>query len=99
MIIPIRCFTCNKVMADKFDWYVEEVKKLQQKTEEKAAKVGDGKKKEVRKKGGDKQQAGAVDEFKDFDRLRTGAILDKMGLTRICCRRHMLTTVDMMETI
>ena len=34
MIIPIRCFTCGKVMADKIDFYEEEVAKLK-KTEEK----------------------------------------------------------------
>lgn len=29
MIIPIRCFTCGKVMADKVDYYMEEVEKLE----------------------------------------------------------------------
>lgn len=29
MIIPIRCFTCGKVMADKIDYYIEEVEKLE----------------------------------------------------------------------
>lgn len=84
MIIPIRCMTCGKVMADKYDWYVQEVMKMQQKEP----------KKEVKKKGGAK-----AEKEEDFDTLRTGPILNKLGLTRICCRRHMLTTVDMMEMI
>jgi len=27
MIIPVRCFTCGKVVADKYDEYVERVAK------------------------------------------------------------------------
>ena len=27
MIIPIRCFTCNKVIADKWDLYLSEIQK------------------------------------------------------------------------
>jgi DNA-directed RNA polymerase subunit N (RpoN/RPB10) len=29
MIVPIRCFTCSKVIADKYDYYIEEVAKLE----------------------------------------------------------------------
>ncbi len=29
MIVPIRCFTCAKVIADKYDYYIEEVAKLE----------------------------------------------------------------------
>lgn len=29
MIVPIRCFTCNKIMADKYDYYMNEVAKLE----------------------------------------------------------------------
>lgn len=28
-----------------------------------------------------------------------GQVLDELGLTRICCRRHMLGCVDLMELI
>ena len=28
MIIPVRCFTCGKTIADKYDYYVTETKKL-----------------------------------------------------------------------
>lgn len=76
MIIPVLCFTCGKPLADKYDWYVNEVAKLKQ------------------------SPASATSAASaQFDELRTGPILDKLGLKRYCCRRHMLTTVDMMETI
>lgn len=28
MIVPIRCFTCAKVVADKYDYYIQEMEKL-----------------------------------------------------------------------
>ena len=77
MIIPIRCFTCGKVLADKYNYYVTEVKKLEQ----------------------DKTKPQQEDNAQHFDAIRTGPILDRLGLTRYCCRRHMLGTVDMMEII
>ena len=41
MIIPIRCFTCGKVIADKYDYYIKESEKLkleQEKTQNKKDK-------------------------------------------------------------
>ena len=29
MIVPIRCFTCSKIIADKYDYYMEEMAKLE----------------------------------------------------------------------
>ena len=31
MIVPIRCFTCGKIIADKYDYYQEEFAKLEKK--------------------------------------------------------------------
>lgn len=112
MLIPIRCFTCGKVLADKYDYYMEEVGKLMEgnkTTTPKAAEAGPSKPVKTTKKGGAQvpptlmvPQGGAGDgtvATKHFSAMRTGLIMDKMGLTRYCCRRHMLGTVDMMETI
>lgn len=43
MIIPIRCFTCGKMLADKYDSYVEKVraKKLALKLDPNTASVID----------------------------------------------------------
>ena len=27
MIIPVRCFTCGKVLGDKYEWFINETKK------------------------------------------------------------------------
>jgi DNA-directed RNA polymerase subunit N (RpoN/RPB10) len=76
MIIPIRCFTCGKVMADKIDYYLTEKNKL-----EKEGKTNDDPK------------------FKHFTGIHTKRILDDLGLTRYCCRRNLITNIDMMNII
>lgn len=81
MLIPIRCFTCGKTLADKWDYYDSEVKKMQLQLEDTDTAVVE------------------EDQLKYFDKIRTGKILDKLGLTRYCCRRHMLCQVDMMGVI
>ena len=29
MIVPIRCFTCSKIIGDKYDYYMDEMTKLE----------------------------------------------------------------------
>ena len=75
MIIPIKCFTCGMVLADKYRFYTEEVRK------KKLAKSMD------------------VDKVlyltKEFhDKTPEGEVLDELILNKMCCRRHMLTHVD-----
>lgn len=84
MLIPIRCFTCGKVLADKYDVYVERVQKLEKEVLEKERK-------------GERHES--HHDHTAFDRISKKALLDEMGLTRYCCRRHMLSQVDMMEVI
>ena len=75
MIIPIRCFTCGKVLADKYDYYQREVIKMKLSNNMQADKV--------------------IYLTKDFiDKTPEGIVLDNLGLNKPCCRRHMLTHVD-----
>lgn len=75
MIIPVKCFTCGKVLADKYRWYQTEVRKV---------KVGRG------------MNVDKVVYFTKENKEKTpeGEILDKLQLNKMCCRRHMLTHVD-----
>ena len=34
MIIPVRCFTCNKVLADKWEFFKKESEKIEETKEE-----------------------------------------------------------------
>ena len=76
MIIPIKCVTCGMVIADKYRYYQEEVRKR---------KLGRG--------------IDDVDKVvyltKDFrEKTAEGEVMDELGLTRMCCRRHILTHID-----
>lgn len=77
MIIPVRCFTCGKVLADKWATYQKKIKEM-----EKQAK-----------------KANEDELHPNFDKNLTGGVLDDLGLDRICCRRHMLTHVDLIDII
>ena len=76
MIIPIKCFTCGTVLANKWNYYVSEVRKEKLKADIDLEKVV--------------YLTGA-----NIDKTIEGKILDNMGLRKMCCRRHMLTYVDL----
>ena len=59
MLIPVRCFTCGNLIADKFEDYQNRTK-----AEENPADV-----------------------------------LDSLGITRYCCRRMLLTTVETIQQV
>jgi DNA-directed RNA polymerase I, II, and III subunit RPABC5 len=80
MIIPIKCFTCGTIIANKYQIYCDEVRlrKLQ------SAKY---------KNDMDRNR---VEYFtqENIDKTIEGNVLDELGLTKMCCRRHILTHVD-----
>jgi len=75
MIIPVKCFTCGNVLANKYRYYQKEVRLL--KNENNVSNV-------------------SVIYLTKENTKKTaeGHVLDKLKLTKICCRRHMLTQVD-----
>lgn len=75
MIIPVKCFTCGKVLADKYQFYVREVRKM---------KI---------EQGQDPEKVVYLTRD-NVAKTPEGQVLDSLGLTRMCCRRHMLTHVD-----
>jgi DNA-directed RNA polymerase subunit N (RpoN/RPB10) len=77
MLIPVKCFTCGKVLADLYRYFITEVRKM------KAAK---GKHMEV---------DNVIYLTKvQTDKTPEGEVMDRLNLHKICCRRHMLTHVD-----
>lgn len=79
MILPVRCFTCGKVLADKWSAYERRV------NQEKDAKTSTN----------TTAASGATVVLDSF----RGDILNDLGITRMCCRRHMLTHVDLIDVI
>jgi len=59
MIIPVRCFTCGKLIGDKWEDFAKRVK--------------------------------AGEE--------SGKVLDSLGVTRYCCRRMLLSHVEIIDEV
>ncbi|EJU03340.1 hypothetical protein DACRYDRAFT_65562 [Dacryopinax primogenitus] len=59
MIIPVRCFSCGKVVGDKWEAYMQLLQ----------------------------------------SDVNEGEALDELGLRRYCCRRMVLTHVDLIEKL
>ena len=75
MIIPVKCFTCGNLLANKYLYYLNKVAEL--------------------KKTQDKQNENIEYLTEDnMDVSIEGQVLNDLKLTKQCCRRHMLTHVD-----
>ena len=75
MIIPVKCFTCGRVLANKYDYYLMRVREL--------------------------KLAQSIDLQKvvyltpeHTQKTPEGKVLDELHLKKMCCRRHLLSHVD-----
>ena len=80
MIIPVKCFTCGMVLADKYRYYQAEFRK----------------RKLAKKTINDSTDIDKVLYLtKEFhDKTPEGEVLDELNMKKMCCRRHFLTHVD-----
>jgi DNA-directed RNA polymerase subunit N len=81
MIIPVRCMTCGKLLADKYEYYEREL---------------------LRKKLALNSEADPLIiniNSKDIKKTIAGEIMDDLGLIRICCRKVMLTSINIIDEI
>ncbi len=81
MIIPVRCFTCGKVIGNKWDAYLN---LLQEDYTERYHLLG-------------RNPTGA--NLPCPSATITREALDELGLSRYCCRRMLLTHVDLIEKL
>jgi len=75
MLIPIKCFTCGQVLADKYRWYQIEVRKIKMSNDMTIEKV-------------------VYLTKEQTEKTPEGEVMDRLKLDKYCCRRHMLTHVD-----
>ena len=80
MIIPVKCFTCGKVLGDKYTYYTKRVREI---------------------KTVSADSIGELDVEKvvyltpeNTKKTPEGQVMDELGLRKMCCRRHMLSHVD-----
>lgn len=76
MLIPVKCFTCGKVIANKYPIYLQRLALA------------------LLKK--DKKDTLKYLDTDKIEKTEEGRVLDELGLVDICCRRHMLTHVDIL---
>jgi DNA-directed RNA polymerase subunit N len=75
MIIPVKCFTCGKVLGDKYLYYNKKVR-------------------EQKLKNNIDPEVVLYLEEKTIKKTIEGNVLDELGLNKMCCRRHLLSHVD-----
>jgi len=80
MIIPVKCFTCGNVIANKYRYYQAEVRK----------------RKLAKSVGKDTTDIDKVLYLTKEcnDKTPEGEVLDDLNMKKMCCRRHFLTHVD-----
>lgn len=72
MIIPVRCFTCNKIISSvqpKYEFLMEKKKK----------------------------ENPDITEQEDIE--KNLEIFTKIGIERYCCKRHLISHVDIIDKI
>ena len=67
-MIPIKCFTCGNVLADKYRYFINQIQQQD-----------------------DKLKYAVKDKF---EKTKEGKTLDDLNLNNVCCRRHILTHVE-----
>ena len=81
MIIPIRCFTCNQIIANKWNKYQEKIQEEYIKEDI----TNNIKKRFI--------------DVNNLDKNIEGKILDELKIHKYCCRRMLMSHVDMAEII
>jgi DNA-directed RNA polymerase I, II, and III subunit RPABC5 len=82
MIIPVRCMSCGKVTGDKWVYYQKGIAELQD------VKGPDGK---------PLHPTQFYTDGKNLPKTAECIMLDKLGMTRWCCRTTLLTHVDTID--
>ena len=88
MIIPVRCFTCGEVLADKWVPYITAI----QDDKNKCKKTVDSDMQQLDLQYIDVSQK---EPLKSIE----GHVLDELKLHKYCCRRMMLTNVHAISYI
>tara|TARA_B100001093_G_C26685607_1_gene952491 strand:+ start:173 stop:424 length:252 start_codon:yes stop_codon:yes gene_type:complete len=83
MIIPVRCFTCGSVISDKWIPYMTLTDKYRKENKQTEIELLD------------------VDSLMSSSNEKTAEYkaLEELSIKRVCCRRHFLCNVDMIDII
>ena len=77
MIIPVRCFTCGKVVGNKYNKFVDLIEQFEKEEARGQLQIQEG----------------------ETPKSIQALALDELGLNRYCCRRMILTHVDLISKL
>ena len=85
MIIPVRCFTCNRVLASKYDKYLDIISNDSLKEHSiKAESILTG--------------SSSIDEH--IEKNIQQQAFEQIGVSdRYCCKRHLISHIDLIQKI
>jgi DNA-directed RNA polymerase subunit N (RpoN/RPB10) len=81
MLIHIKCVTCGKVIGGLYEAYKAKVHRYKMEAM-------------VHHPHEDPSRIQYLDETNMKDKSPEGRVLDELGFTSMCCRRHLMTHVD-----
>jgi DNA-directed RNA polymerase subunit N (RpoN/RPB10) len=92
MLIPVKCYSCGKVLANKYVYFQNQL--------------------EIKKKELKKNSVNNTNDNNDNNdplfininativkKTIAGEIMDDLGLIRICCRKTLLTSINIVDEI
>ena len=86
MIIPVRCFTCNNMIGDKWAPYIRMVQSEKEKNKDNVDDTMD-------------IQYINIEDGDKVEKSIEGHVLDTLGLHKYCCRRIILGNVHLISYI
>lgn len=89
MIIPIRCMNCGNILADKWLFYQQKVKELRANSNSSSSSSSSSA----------NSSSTIYMDGKSVPDTPENKVLNALGLRRYCCRKHMLTHVDLIDKI
>jgi len=93
MIIPIRCFTCNKIIAHKWEEYINKIQKayLENENKNNVGFIGTEELIQI--------YENTLSNKNPNNASIEATVLNEMKFNRYCCRRMFLAHVDMCDKI
>tara|TARA_B110000971_G_scaffold168758_1_gene173189 strand:+ start:1259 stop:1537 length:279 start_codon:yes stop_codon:yes gene_type:complete len=92
MIIPVRCFTCNRVLASKYKKYKQLIK------EDASRRMEDGSPQIENILSGDDISVDPKTNSSEVIELYKG-IFKQIGIDRYCCKRCIISHIDLIDKI
>jgi DNA-directed RNA polymerase I, II, and III subunit RPABC5 len=89
MLIPVKCFTCGKLIAHHYSYYLKRVAERKRESAHMRRDHEDDAEDDL-----NATHIEYLDDHNLRDKTAEGRTLDEIGFTEICCRRHFMTHVD-----